>query len=177
MPGKDLAVVDALSKSPVPGLGEPDSSSVIEAYVQSVASVWPLSDQHLDGIRNESKTDPILKEALHFTAMDWSTYPKNYAKDLFSLFAIKNELSIYQGFLIRGIKIVMPSSLSTAKLEKNPPWSSGHDEIQRKGKIFSMVARHKQRERAKSSVCWPGISNDIRNVVTLCQHCEERRPT
>ena len=44
---KDLAVADALSRSPIPGTAEIDTltSDDIEAHVYSVTSAWPISDQ------------------------------------------------------------------------------------------------------------------------------------
>ena len=56
----------------------------------------------------------------------------------------------------------MSSSLHTAMLEKI------HQDH---------LGITKSRESAKSSVWWPGISSDIRNVVTSCQHCKQRRPS
>ncbi|XP_012934702.1 uncharacterized protein K02A2.6 [Aplysia californica] len=34
----------------------------------------------------------------------------------------------------------------------------------------------KCRERAKSSIWWPGLSSEIREVVSRCDHCQRKRP-
>lgn len=40
-----------------------------------------------------------------------------------------------------------------------------------------MMGNVKCRERAKCSVWWPGLSSEIRQMVSNCTHCQESKPT
>jgi len=70
----------------------------------------------------------------------------------------KNELSETDGLLIRGSRIIIPVSLRVNILQKI---HDGHQGLT------------KCRDRAKSSVWWPGLSAELKNTVMSCH--EQKR--
>ena len=70
------------------------------------------------------------------------------------------ELSVVQKFLLKASRIVIPSSMRLEILDKIP---EGHQGIT------------KRRERAKSSIWWPGISREIQDLVQQCRVCALQR--
>ena len=160
-PGKSLVIADTLSRSPVKEEMEDTASSTdVEAHVDGVASSWPVSDERLDKIAEESQRDPILIEVFQQTATGWPKYHQDLKPDLQKFFEHRGELSIYKGLLLRGSRIVIPAAMQKEILEKI---HHGH------------LGIAKCRDRAKSTVWWPGISQDIKNTVSRCQVCEERK--
>lgn len=82
-PGTKLAVADTLSRSPQSPVqkereekaeAKVDDVKVlledVEAHVNAVQSSWPVSDQRLDEMAALSQKDPVVKAALHYTAVD-----------------------------------------------------------------------------------------------------------
>lgn len=74
--------------------------------------------------------------------------------------SVRGELTIVQGVLLKSARIVVPSSMRLDVLDKV---HEGH---------LGIV---KCRERAKTSVWWPGLSTQIKNMVENCQTCARHR--
>ena len=68
----------------------------------------------------------------------------------------RNELSLHNDLLLRGNRIVIPANLKQEILHK---LHEGHQGIV------------KCRLRAKESVWWPGISDDINTFIHNCDIC------
>ncbi|KAK7109817.1 hypothetical protein V1264_013798 [Littorina saxatilis] len=174
-PGKTLVVADALSRSPQSPVQEgreetsEDRADVatllaedVEAHVDAVQSSWPVSDKRLDEIAALSQQDPVIKAALHYTANGWPRYVTDVEPALKDYYAFRGEFSIHRGLLVRGVRIVIPQVLREEMLNRI---HEGH------------LGITKCRERAKSTVWWPGINENIKQRVSACQHCEEKRPS
>ena len=67
------------------------------------------------------------------------------------LIPVKNELSVNNGILLRGNRLIIPSSLHLEIIEK---LHSGHQGFT------------KCQQQAKDSVWWPGIKKDIEEKVS-----------
>ena len=70
--------------------------------------------------------------------------------------AVAAELSVEDGLLLRGCRIVIPTTLRSDVLER---LHTGHQGIV------------KCRERARQSVRWPGLSAQLEKVVKNCREC------
>jgi len=69
---------------------------------------------------------------------------------------VKDELTIYNGLLLCGNRIVVPSSLQQEILQK---LHEGHPGIV------------KTQLRARASVWWPGVSKQIQHFIQNCNTC------
>ena len=161
VPGKDMLVADTLSRSPV-STTESSSHEEIQAHVSDVQSSWQMSDAGPAKIRAETLKDVNLKAATEYTIHGWPQYKEDVQLAAKDFFIIRGELSLHDGLLVRGDRIVVPFSLRKQILDRIHEGHMG-------------VARC--RERAAQSVWWPRIGKDIKSRVASCRHCLEKQPS
>lgn len=121
----------------------------------------PISDRRLERVRVATEEDPELSEVLRKTLYGWPNYEKSIKMEIRPYFTARSELSVWNGILMYRDRIVIPDSL---RPEVVSDIHSGH------------LGLNKCRERAKGSVWWPGISNDLERVVKSCEFCQVHRP-
>lgn len=161
-PGKGMVVADTLSRSPLATTVGTDLEEEVEYHVKMVTATWPVTDQYMNQIRVETQKDVNLKYAMDYTKSGWPQYKEDVALAARDLFAVRSELSVAEGVLLRGDRIVIPFSLRKDILEKI---HHGHQGIV------------KCRERAKQGVWWPRIAKDIQNRVSSCRACLQKQPS
>ena len=71
-------------------------------------------------------------------------------------------LSVDDGLIVYGCRLLIPASMRRQVL------ISLHESHQ--GSV-------RTKERARLSIYWPGIDNDIDNVVLSCKMCQDRLPS
>jgi hypothetical protein len=165
IPGKDLTVADALLRAPLcesESQAQKELESDITVYVDAVREAWSISDQKLQALKKATSEDVMLSYALQYTRDGWSQYKEDVKLAARQLFNVKDELSEYDGLLVRGSRIVIPFSYRDDIVGRI---HDGHQGIV------------KCRERANECVWWPGMGQDIKNMVSKCKHCIEKSPT
>ena len=98
--------------------------------------------------------DEILSQVILYCKEGWPE--KNLKGPVKKFWMTRNELSLHDDLLLRGSRIVIPSDLKQEILQK---LHVGHQGIV------------KCRLRAKASVWWPGISDDINTFIHKCDTC------
>ena len=142
---------DALSRLPLPEM--PKSVPVPSETIHLM--------EHLDGtpvsshqLRDWTRRDPIISQVLHFTLNKWPI--KCESEEFKPYFHRKTELSIAEGCLLWGSRVVVPpqgrSKVITELHEAHPG-----------------VSRMKALTR--SYVWWPGLDQEIERVVNNCEQC------
>ena len=164
-PGKDLVVADTLSRSPQDVTHEVNDVVQLEedvaAYIDAVRQSWPVSDEKLREIATLTSEDRILQKAISLTSSGWPASIGEVDPTLREFYSVRSDLSVNEGLLIKGSRIVIPEKLREDILSKI---HAGH------------LGITKCRERAAMSVWWPGISSDIAKIVRNCTFCEEKQP-
>ncbi|KAK7093228.1 hypothetical protein V1264_007018 [Littorina saxatilis] len=160
--GKNMVVADLLSRSPASTEADTSRTEDISSHVSVVYASWPVSDTKLKQIREETAKDVNLKTAFDYTVAGWPEYKQDVMLAARDFFTIRGELSVCDGLLIKGDRIVIPFSMRKEILDRI---HDGHQGI------------NKCRERANQSVWWPRISKDIQDRVAACRHCLEKRPS
>ena len=69
---------------------------------------------------------------------------------------IRNDLSVHDGLLLRGSRIVIPYPLRKEQLEKIHEGNLGINKF---------------RERASQALWWPGMGKEIENKISRCREC------
>ena len=160
--GKNLHVADTLSRQPL--RTTTDSATTLQndiaAHVNFISSSWPASDAFLERIKDETAKDERLSIALNYTANGWLEYKEDCQLGARHLYQARSELSVSDGLLLKGDRIIIPATLQKEVLGHI---HQGHFDIT------------KCRERAASSVWWPGISKDISDLIGKCRVCQEKQ--
>ena len=162
VPGKSLFTADMLSRAPYnvnePGDGTPKTDSDVESFVNAIVSSTPIISPVLNRYCIEQRRDPVCTSLITFCREGWPTKQKLPA-NLKAYWLVRNELSICDGLLLFGCRIIVHASLQTTTLQK---LHEGHLEIQR------------CRLCAKMAIWWPGLSKQIRRIIQNCQVCTKR---
>lgn len=160
-PGKTLVVADMLSRSPQRGTEHNrDSHTDVECYVAAVISSVPASPRKMDMIRAETAADEQLQEVIRYIQKGWPEHIAHTHSCVREYFPVRNELSVHDGLVVRGSRIVIPEKMRSDTLERI---HEGHQGLS------------KCRDRANTSVWWPGIASQITHRVENCMYCREQR--
>ena len=159
--GKDMHVSDALSRDPLKS-ADSVTEEEVEMHVHQVEYSWPMTDTGLERIAKATQEDVTLRAAFEYTVNGWPRRKEDAVIAARDLYAIRGELSVSDGLLLKGEQIVIPPDLRGEILEKI---HAGH------------LGLNKSRERAKDAVWWPQITRDIKDMIGKCHFCIERKPT
>ena len=140
IPGKNLLLADALSKAPVSEAVNEDLFLQQEtaAYVSTVVQSLPATEKQLERIRRHQEEDEECRQAAEYCRSGWPSRQslmgvmKHYR-------AVASEISVQNGLLMRGSRVVIPSALRLEMLDRI---HTGHQGIS------------KCHERAKQPLWW-----------------------
>lgn len=150
-PGKELHIADALSRAPAIMYGKSCDKFEVHTISQK-----PISNEILDKIRNETKKDEILQLLQNTVKAGW---PNQKSKNqLNEYWQYRDEITVQDGFLLKGDRIVIPSSLRKEMLSKI---HSSHQGIE------------SCRKRARESLFWPHMNSQIADIVSQCTTCNQ----
>ena len=110
-----------------------------------------------DQVKEATGNDPVLKQALRYTLEGW---PTKVASELSSYAKRATELTVAEGCLVFGGRVVIPKVLQKEVLAE---LHAEHTGITRMKAI------------ARSFVWWPTLDNDIEHLVKACPACQEQR--
>ena len=155
--GKTHLIADALSRSPLPGGS--DQAFFIAAILLSL-------DPQLDDLRSAAKDCPEYQRLLHaLKFMDPVDVKKLPATDPLGAYkSIWDDLSIYDDqelILYQTDRIFVPKTDRKRILEL---LHRGHSGIV------------KTRQLARQLYFWPGLNNDVKQMVNTCSACFENLP-
>ena len=147
-PGKELVIPDHLSRSPQKELLT-DEFQVFLALAQS--------QDNLQEIASSTAKDPVLSQVTSLINHGWPSSAKEVSEDARVYFHIRDELTILNGIIFKGDRIVIPSSLRQQCLEELH---------------YPHLGVNLTQCRARESIFWPGLSKDIENAVKSCSVCQ-----
>ena len=161
VPGAELQIADALSRSPVSLVSDADNEfqKEVSAYVDLLVQNLPATDKRLQEIQNAQDDDITCSQLKYYCQNEWPHRSKIQGL-LKKFIPVKDELSVSKGLLLRGSRLVIPQSLQSEILTK---LHAGHQGIS------------KCRQRALQSVWWPAITKDIEDTINRCLVCCKTR--
>ena len=107
-PGPTLHIADLLSRLHLPTKPDPNSE---EFEHVNVAQFLPISDKRLTEIKLETEADATLQLLKETILQGWPDNKKHVPSQIFPYFSTRDELSIQDGQVFRGERIVVPAKL------------------------------------------------------------------
>ncbi|PFX12101.1 Retrovirus-related Pol polyprotein [Stylophora pistillata] len=120
-----------------------------------------ISDAHLEEIQEATKKDNGLQDVMELVMNGWPDGKRNIPPSAFPSFDIRDTLSAADGVLLKGEAIVIPQSFSSRIRKRLHSSHLGADSMLR---------------RARSSVFWPRMVSDIKQLADSCEACQEMKP-
>ena len=156
-PGKKLITADTLSRAPLQTLSPADSQlqEDSDAYVVMTIESLPATEPKLEQIKEALKADDVCQQVMQYCNEGW---PEQVNGPLKQYFPVRLELTVHDGLLLRGNRLVIPGSMQSEIIQC---LHAGHQGIT------------KCRARAKNSVWWPGLGKQLEKTVTDCNVCRK----
>lgn len=149
---KENANADCLSRLP-DKQAKPEGC---EPEVVSVCHIDTLPITHRD-LRKATRNDPILSKVLRYTLDGWPTHLSTEESDLKPFFRRRLEITVEQGILMWGMRIIVPYKGRNAIIDE---LHSGH------------IGVVKMKSLARSYVWWPQIDVQIEECTKRCSSCQ-----
>ena len=164
VPGKCMYTADVLSRfvnnekvstvSPLEDVLDTHTNAIVATITSS------LSANLIEELRNETEVDEQLCLLKHYILDGWPVHRNNCQTSTKQYWQFKDELSYIDGLIFRGNCLIIPHKLREKYLNRV---HYGH------------LGESKCKARARESIFWPGITNDIINVVSSCNVCAKHR--
>ncbi|XP_046402877.1 uncharacterized protein K02A2.6-like [Ischnura elegans] len=140
---KNVENADMLSRLPLPMESTGDEECIFQME-------GPLNNED---IIVQSKADKVLQKVIHFTQAGW---PKCCEEGLKPYFVRRHELTVSEGCLCWGNRVVVPRVL--------------------RGKVLQMLHEQhigivRMKLLARQTIWWPGVEKDIEDVIVNCETC------
>lgn len=153
-PGAEMYIADTLSRAYLP---ETDSSDTdIEAQVHMVISNLPVSNEKLEEFKNETKKDTTLRTLTETVLSGWPETKQQAAKEIQAYWNYRDEISAVEGILFKGERLIVPAAMRAEMLQRV------HE---------SHLGIESCRRRARELLFWPGLSQNITDMVNSCNVC------
>ena len=104
---------------------------------------WTLSVE-------KTRKDPTIKLLMHYISTGWPCEHRRLPQELHLYWNFREDLSVEDGLVMKGSRLLIPSTLKWKVMEQI---HEGHQGIEK-----CML-------KARESVFWPGISDDIWEAV------------
>ena len=151
-PGKTLLLVDSLSRLPGP---KPTAEIKLDVAINLVQ----FSQDKVEELCSKTNHDPVLAPLRDLIVSGWPDKFKTLLKLLRPYWSYRDELSVEDGVILKGgEQVLIPTSMQDFIFKA---LHAGHQ------------GRDKCRLRAKCSVYWNGIHQDIEKFVAQCSICQE----
>ena len=153
--GEDLHLADTLSRAHLPTTAHPTGA---EFEHINIATFLPVSSARLKKIQQATESDKTLRALKDVILRGWPEERSQTPTQVTPYFSIRDELSIQDGVIFRGQRMVIPSSLRRDMKQKLHASHLGVELCLR---------------RARETIFWPGMSNEIKEMVATCETCRK----
>ena len=148
-----MYIADMLSRAYLPDSASPGDHDFEQV---NMASFLPIADQRLEEIRRETENDKALQKLKTIILHGWPDHKNSLPPEVCSYFSMRDELTVQDGLIFRGERVVIPTSLRLDMKQKVHSSHMGIDSCLR---------------RAREHIYWPGMSADIKQQIEACDTC------
>ena len=152
--GTQLYIADTLSRA---NIDIPD----LRPRIMNVDCFSSIPDARINEVRNATKNDKSLQSVLSFILNGWPDSKDGVSPEAKPFYDMRDTLSHSEGIILKGEAIVIPCSLRGYMKKRLHSAHLGYDSMMR---------------RARGVIFWPGMAQEIKQLVDCCQPCQELRP-
>ncbi|KAK3744055.1 hypothetical protein QZH41_000989 [Actinostola sp. cb2023] len=113
--GTNMLIADMLSRA---YFTEPDFKGQAEFEQINMAKFLPITDQRLEEIRQETNRDDTLQVLSAVILQGWPEAKADVPSQATTYFSIRDELTVQDSIILRGDRVIIPSSLRQSLKEK-----------------------------------------------------------
>ena len=157
IPGREMVFSDHLSRNV--GTSQKQIEPICKGLDLKIQDVYlNASNDKCLSLATETDRDEILVALKAQIIKGWPNDRGECPRNLLEYWNYRDELSILDGLVLKGTRIVVPTQCRNELLEK---LHEGHFGIDR------------TTLRARDSICWTGINKDIEILIKTCSTCQE----
>ena len=145
-------IVDCLSRLG----GQKDSISLPKLQVNQITSQLKARDDSIHRIRRATQANDNLTILKHIIQHRWPRTVKGVPQEIQKYWTFHEELTIEDGLILKGMQIVIPEKMREDILKQI---HEGH------------LGFNKCQMRVKETVYWPGLNDQLENLILNCQLC------
>ena len=172
VPGKENVDADALSRAPVDkAVPEDELAEGVTSFSPRLALICAIEgsdetviDPAIEKVKQAAAADPIMVQLKETILSGFPNDKCNLPVSLRPYWSVRERLAVddQDGMVVLGARIVIPQSI-------------------RQDIIRDLLQMHqgatKLRQRARLSMYWPGMDNEIANAAQSCDECVKRLPS
>ena len=152
-PGHTQHLADMMSRSYLPADGQ---GTCNEFEIVNAIQFLPIGQGKLQKFRVETEQDDTLQALKTTILKGWPEDKSNVPSQLAPYYSMRDELSIYDGLIFKGERLVVPQGL---RAEVKRDIHASHAGVE--GCL----------RRARESVYWPGMNSELRHWISTCEPC------
>ena len=152
IPGPTNQIADCLSRLGV----QKDSISLPKLQVHQITSQLKARNDSLHRTRLATQADDKLAILKHIIQHRWPKTVKEVPQEIQKYWTFHEELTIKDRLILKGTRIVIPDKMREDILKQI---HEGH------------LGFNKCQMRAKETVYWPGLIDQLENLILNCQLC------
>ena len=152
--GENLHLADTLSRAHLPTTAHPTGA---EFEHINVAAFLPVSSARLQKIQQATESDETLGALKYVILRGWPEERSQTPTQVTPYFSIRDKLSIQDGVIFRGQRMVIHSSLRRDMKQRLHASHLGVESSLR---------------RARETIFWPRMPNEIKEMVATCPKYE-----
>lgn len=150
------ANADGLSRLPLTGGIYTEEGAEVRVFQVRQLEALPI---RVRDVKRATQSDHVLRRVLHFTREGW---PASIPEELKPYFSRKDEMSIENGCLLWGMRVIIPTCL-------------------RKQLLVELHRSHpgvvRMKSLARSHMWWPRMDSEIERVAKTCETCHAAKQT
>ena len=128
-PGKELFIADTLSRAFLPNEQTPEKNCDVyavkqeEYLIKSIEEIdtvefLPITAELLADLREKTELDECLQKFKHVIRVGWPDTKEEVPSEIRNYFHFKEELTIQDGILFKGNRVIVPTAIRSHMLKK-----------------------------------------------------------
>ena len=158
-PGKELIVADMLSRACTSDINSSTEEDVMK-HVNTVVNNIPVAGNRVQDIKFATANNKDFCRLQDIILNGWPDNKSMVPTELHPYWICRDELSVAEGLILRGQRIVIPQELHPTMLKLLHIGHFGTD---------------KTVSRARDAIYWPGIDSQIKDMILKCEVCLKHR--